>query len=306
MIMKPEIKVGIVTLAALLLFAYAVIYVGKFKIIGSKGYEVYVLYDFVSDLKTNAKVKIAGGVYAGEVKNIGYDGMRAKVTLVIRDWAKIRKNAEFAIYTTGLMGEKYVEISGGTDDAPFVSQGDVIIGKSPLSLDVAFGNIYKISDNFREALASFNSIIARPETKEAIAQTFKNISEAVTNVDKMVLENKAEITEAIKTFRDTSNKINTAANDLRGLTMELKKFTERLNEFVSTENKENLTSTLKNINSISGKLDKTISSLNNAMEKVDKGDGTLGVLINDKKMAEDLKAIIEDIKQNPWKLMWKK
>lgn len=306
MVIKPEVKVGAVVLLALVLLAYFVIYVGKLRIIGNKGYEINVLYDFVSDLKTNSKVKIAGGVVVGYVKGIGYDGKYAKVNLLIQEHMKIRKNAEFFIYTTGLMGEKYVEISGGTDDVHFLNPGDTVIGTSPLSLDVAFGNIYKITDSFKEALASFNAIIGRPETKEAITQTFKNISEAVTNVDKMVLENRAEITETIKTFRDTAGRINDAANDLKNLTGELKNFTEKLNEFVSTQNKENLEGTLKNINSVSEKLNKTISSLNNAIEKVDKGEGTLGVLINDKKMAEDLKALVEDIKQNPWKLMWRK
>jgi phospholipid/cholesterol/gamma-HCH transport system substrate-binding protein len=304
---KPEIKVGIVVFLALILFAYAVIYVGKVSFVGgSKGYEIKVLYDFVSGLKVNAKVKIAGGVYVGEVKDIWYDGRYAKVTLFIYDYIKIRKDADFSIYTTGLMGEKYVEVSVGTEKADFLNPGDTVMGKSPISLDVAFGNIYKISDNFKQALDSFNSIISKPETKEAIANTFKNISEAVVNVDKMVLENKAEITEAVKTFRSTSEKINNAADDLKGLTTELKVFTSKLNEFVSTQNKDNVASTLENLNKISAKLDNTISSLNGAIAKVEKGEGTLGVLLNDKKMAEDLKALVDDIKQNPWKLMWKK
>ena len=42
------------------------------------------------------------------------------------------------------------------------------------------------------------------------------------------------------------------------------------------------------------------------MQKIDQGQGTLGALIQDKEMAENLKQLVKDLKDNPWKLLWKK
>ena len=32
---------------------------------------------------------------------------------------KIHKDAEFAIFTSGLMGEKYIEVAGGSENSPY-------------------------------------------------------------------------------------------------------------------------------------------------------------------------------------------
>jgi phospholipid/cholesterol/gamma-HCH transport system substrate-binding protein len=59
---------------------------------------------------------------------------------------------------------------------------------------------------------------------------------------------------------------------------------------------------------LTARLDSLRASLQNASNKIDRGDGTLGKLINDPKLYDDAKAsmqefrlLIEDIRKNPKK-----
>lgn len=297
--MKMEIKVGIFVTIALLILFFATIFLTNLKWLG-KGYEIYVVFDSLNDMRVKSKVKFAGGVIVGSVSNVVYNEKDSNlvVTARIDNNVRIRENSNFSISTRGLMGEKYLNITGGTSDKPFIKSGTVLQGMSPLSMDAGLGKLFTISDDFRAALSSFNSIIGSPEMRVAVAKTSQNISEAVANINKIILENKDKINTTFSTLEDSAKALKEIGNNLAGLSKDLK-------EFVNVKNKETFQDTLQNLNEISIKLDKTIDSMNSLTNKADRGDGVLGVLINDKKMAEDLKALIKDIKENPWKLIWK-
>ena len=63
-----------------------------------------------------------------------------------------------------------------------------------------------------------------------------------------------------------------------------------------------------NIPAILNNVDRTISDLNVAIGKINRGEGSIGLLLNDKKLydevtkaAKDLNLLLEDIKANPSK-----
>ncbi len=51
------------------------------------------------------------------------------------------------------------------------------------------------------------------------------------------------------------------------------------------------------------KLEKTIDSMDDILKQVKSGDGTVGKLIYDNTLYNDVEAIIKDIKAHPWKLI---
>lgn len=53
------------------------------------------------------------------------------------------------------------------------------------------------------------------------------------------------------------------------------------------------------------KLDETINSLNIILGKIKTGKGTLGRLLSEDKLYEDLEYLLKDIKEHPWKLLRK-
>jgi phospholipid/cholesterol/gamma-HCH transport system substrate-binding protein len=47
-------------------------------------------------------------------------------------------------------------------------------------------------------------------------------------------------------------------------------------------------------------------TVNQLAQDVHNGKGTIGVLLQDEQMADDVKGLVEELKAHPWKLLWKK
>lgn len=92
----------------------------------SSGYEVTAKFDNIGGLKSGAAVKSAG-VVVGRVKSIVFDGesFQAKVTLALQAEHAFPQDSSLKILTSGLLGEQYLDISPGAEEANLVA-GDLI------------------------------------------------------------------------------------------------------------------------------------------------------------------------------------
>lgn len=89
-------------------------------------YHVSAEFDNIGGLKPRAPVK-SSGVVVGRVAEIGFDNekFRARVTMNIDKHFKFPKDTSAAILTSGLLGEQYVGLEGGADDA-MLKDGDTL------------------------------------------------------------------------------------------------------------------------------------------------------------------------------------
>lgn len=123
-----EIWVGIFVaagLAALFMLAMKVSNLSSYSQDG--GYEITARFEDISGLKVRSAVTMAG-VRIGRVTNIGFDKdtFEAVVTMTVEgDYNTLPKDTSASIYTAGLLGEKYVGLEPGGDEAN-MQQGDRI------------------------------------------------------------------------------------------------------------------------------------------------------------------------------------
>jgi|JI102314A1RNA_FD_contig_121_7176_length_2282_multi_3_in_0_out_0_3 phospholipid/cholesterol/gamma-HCH transport system substrate-binding protein len=90
-------------------------------------YKVTADFDNIGGLKVRAPVMIAG-VSVGEVANIVLNASdyRARVTLLVdQDKAKLPTDTSASIYTQGLLGSNYINLSPGYADT-FLANGGLI------------------------------------------------------------------------------------------------------------------------------------------------------------------------------------
>ncbi len=137
-----EIWVGIFVaagFAALFVLAMRVSNLSAFT--GSGGYEISSRFENVSGLKERSPVTMAG-VRIGRVTHIGFDEKtyEAVVTMQIADnYNKIPRDSIAGIYTSGLLGEKYVGVQPGIAEQ-YLAGGDRIKGgQSSLVLEDLIG-----------------------------------------------------------------------------------------------------------------------------------------------------------------------
>lgn len=93
---------------------------------GSNTYQVYAYFDNIGGLKPRAPVKSAG-VVVGRVTAITLDPKqyKAKVMLDIDKHYQFSKDSTASILTSGLLGEQYIGLETGADDA-MLKAGDTI------------------------------------------------------------------------------------------------------------------------------------------------------------------------------------
>ncbi len=94
--------------------------------IGNQTYTLYANFDNIGGLKPRAAVKSAG-VVVGRVTSIGFDNERfnARVVLSIEGQYKFPKDTTASILTSGLLGEQYMGLEAGGDQAN-LADGDVL------------------------------------------------------------------------------------------------------------------------------------------------------------------------------------
>ena len=93
---------------------------------GTQTYQLAAPFTNIGGLKPRAAVKSAG-VVVGRVADITFDNDKfmAKVTMNIESRFKFPKDSSASILTAGLLGEQYVGLEGGAEDA-MLANGDTI------------------------------------------------------------------------------------------------------------------------------------------------------------------------------------
>lgn len=280
---RLELKVGIAAGVALLLLAIVIFTVGKIRL-GYSGYPIDITFHFVDAINPQADVLIGGGVKIGRVESISIQGETIQVRAIINRDVKIPVGSKFQILSKGLMGDKYLNVIPLTTSREFLPPGIRVEGVEPANMDKAFQRLGQVADSVRNLLGD-------PEMKASIMDTLQSVQNLARRLDRITAQNEEKIN---RSFRDFSS----SAEEVRRFSGELKQFSLKLNEVLSEKNRGNLEATLQNLQTTSGRLEK-------ATAKIGQGKGALGVLIEDEQVGKDLKDLVKEIKEQPWKLLWK-
>ena len=122
-----ETVVGVFVLIGLLCIGYLTIHLGELDLIGADEYRIHARFQSVSGLKAGAAVEMSG-VQIGKVDGISLDPERlmASVELKIDKGVQLTDDAIASVKTSGLIGDKFINISpGGSEEV--LQEGDLII-----------------------------------------------------------------------------------------------------------------------------------------------------------------------------------
>lgn len=281
-----EAKLGLFVLVALFLLAYLTFQAGEFHWIKEKGYVIDVLFDSVGGLDLKSPVRIAG-VEVGKVDNIGLENGKARVSLRIYPDIKIPKGAKAGIKSTGLMGEKYVEIVPGEERETLKEHERIAQGAPPADLDKLVSELSAIAEDIKGITGALKNVIGTEESQDALKETVRNIRELSRNMNALVSVNKDALSSTIKNFQEFSSMLK---SDTPQLIAKLNSIADKIEKGEGTMGKLIADEELyKNLNS-------TIEKLNKIAEKVEKGEGTLGKLVTDDKVYENLNETLVGIK----------
>ncbi len=149
-----EIGVGLFLLAGLLALLLLALRVSGLSVSGGdQTYKLYAYFDNIAGLTVRAKVTMAG-VTIGKVTAIDLDrdSYMGRVTMQIdSDVDNLPEDSTASILTAGLLGEKYIGLSIGGEEAVLKEGGTIRDTQSALVLEDLIGKFLLNSVNKDEA-----------------------------------------------------------------------------------------------------------------------------------------------------------
>ena len=334
-----EIKVGILVTVCVALLVVFVVLLGDFSM--SRGGEIFLDVDTSAALKAGAPVKVAG-VPSGRVTRVDYRGgavdpalgrpVQVRVTLHIDDekLATLRRDARFYITTQGILGEKYVEIEPRGVDAPLIGPGAVVEGEPPLRLEIMAMNANRVLSSLAEVLrkneGNLDDIIAntaatmrtvRRVAERADALLGDNAPKVAQVIDQLLLveaevkqlaqaanaivgdgsEARAAVHNIAALSGDAREAIGPVVTDVRRTLAKYGDLADAGRDFVG-EVREVAVRSLASV-------DDVLTDVKTVTGKLRSGEGTIGALLSDKEMYDDIREMMKDLKRHPWKFIWK-
>lgn len=190
---SSEVKSGLFVLLSIVLLLVLTFVVGGFLKGGANVWKVR--FGYLNGLEDNAPVYYAGHE-VGKVDKISIvagDPRPVVVTVKVSEAAVLRQDSVAYIDTLGMMGEKFIELSTGSKEAPAKMPGTEVEGKDPIPMHVLIrkmnllaDEVSKMTENLNPLLETTNRLVGGNE--EAISSSICNLHEITVNLRDMTYD----------------------------------------------------------------------------------------------------------------------
>lgn len=310
--MKPlklstEFKVGVIAILTLALLYWGFNFM-KGKSLFQNERIFYAVYDHVDGLDKARPVTI-NGLKVGRVVDIylhpnGTENVIVKMTITNEE-LQLRKDTKAKIYSEDLLGGKSIQLIKGKSDE-FIQVGDTLDSDIQLTIGEA------VNAQVAPLRAKAESMISSIDTVLTLVQGFLN--EETRN---SFLETFSSIKRSFEISENTLTVVNSSVNQTQGDFEKIMSNVAQISENLKN-NGDELDSIFGNVANLSDSLAKieftktfeslnrTLSQTEEVMTKINSGDGTLGMLVNDTSLYHNLdittaqlNRLILDLKYNP-------
>ncbi len=277
---SAEKKVGILFFLGVALLAVFTIVLTDIRIF-KKQYQVTVTFDQVGGLERGNKVAL-GGMEVGTVKELSQKKGRIQVVLAIDEAVEIPRDSIFRLGDIGLLGGKRVDIVWGDEETGYLSEGDRIEGKSSPGLSEAISSLGDAGENVDQILVSVR------ETTEKISRGEGTVGKLINEDD--IYRDIRSISERIAAGEGTIGKL---VNDPE-IYEDLKKLFADLQALVE-ENRRKVEEIVEQFQEAAPSIKGTSRNLEEITDKINRGQGTIGKLVNEDDLYTDARATLATV-----------
>ena len=218
-------------------------------------------------LRNGASVRF-GGIDVGAVKSIQIvsdTSVSVEVTMRVKDEVKrfIKKDSRASIETEGLVGNKVIMITMGSESADEIKDGGKILSKEPLS--------------FADIIEETQGIMAyTKDMTKNLAEIVYKVNQGDGTIGKIINDNQL--------YTAATNLTNTADKNLNSITDDMKDVIVLFDELG------------KGVKDVVANVNKIVTKIDTVLQGVSEGKGLLGSLVSDKgKEGQTLNQILDNI-----------
>ncbi|MBC5623389.1 MlaD family protein [Butyricimonas hominis] len=304
--LKREAKLALTAIAAVLILIWGINFLKGSSLFESKSI-FYGVYNSVEGLKVSSGV-VYRGYQVGQVISIQFTGERYDKVLVkfsVNKGLELPSNSLAMIQSADLMGSKVVDLIPG-DSPVFAVSGDTLTSKIEQGLmEQVSRQMLPLKQKAERLLGSLDSVMVivqgvfNEETKKnlsnsfaSIDRTLRNLEGASSNLDTLMQSESARVSEILR--------------NINSITANL------------SDNNEEISNILGNFSAISDSLrgaslgemltnvDNILAHVDTIFAKINRGEGTIGALVNDNdlyynlnQVSENLNRLLVEFRYNP-------
>ncbi len=332
-----EVKVGALILVSLAILGGFVLVMGGLSF--EKTYAVFVDFDNPGGLQSGAAVRI-GGVKVGSVKDLAFLGgkidpqtgrrvvVRARIAIEQRVRDSVHSDAEFYVTAQGVLGEQFLAIEPGSPDRPPLGEGTIVKGIDPPRLDLFLAKAYELLDTTVTAIKANRETLGEIVTNTAgllhglnviVSGNRERIDRIIANVEETTIEAK-QLAHDARTHYVDNPKVLAMVDHLSDLSARLhddsgpmledaRQALANLNRVSATvgapEEQAKIRKALEDVAQLAERANATAADAQAIVTHIKKGQGTVGALVMDEEIYDDMQEMVRDLKHNPWKFLWR-
>jgi phospholipid/cholesterol/gamma-HCH transport system substrate-binding protein len=289
---RTEIQVGLTVLAAVAILLWGVTWLKEFSL-ARKAHVWTVRFPRTGGLGRSDEVQV-NGIRKGAVEDMALVGDHVIVKLALATDVQLTTDSQVAIRNVGLMGEKVIAVDLKTTGRAYTAR-DTIVGEYELGIPEVMGQMGSTLTNVTELIQQLHDMSQALSRSGDLEKTVRNFAATSEQLKAAVAENRAALRTTMVNFDAASR---TAKSLTVGREAQLK---QAVDDFAQAAGR---------MNTLAARMDSLRAVLVSVTGKVDRGEGTLGRLVNDQRLYDDLntsaqalRALVEDIKKNPKKYL---
>jgi phospholipid/cholesterol/gamma-HCH transport system substrate-binding protein len=285
-----EVKTAILVILGIVFLIFGINYLKGVNLFDSSK-TFYTEFDY-NALTTASPVTIKGN-NIGRINDIVYvtETGKTKVSFTVDNDLKFSKNSKIRLYELGIMEGNGLAIIPA-EDTQYAENGDV------LQSEVEQGLIKSLTSNFSglstgldTTLKSADSLLinlnglVEDDSEEGLKHAIKELNATLSSFktlsgsfNSLIAKNQDSLTAVISNFSEISKNLSILSEDLKDV---------EISKTITT-------------------LDETLSSVNSLLADLDKGEGSIGKLLNDDELynnlegaSKELEELLEDVKLHP-------
>ena len=258
---SPEVKVGalVVAVSGLIGVMATKVAEGPGVFANQRTYTFHA--DTAGGLIQNSAVKMAG-IKIGLVREIVLEDGRARIVIGVNRDAKIGQSSRVYLKTDGILGDKHVEMTPGQPNESDLPGGAEIqladtSGGGP---DDVMAQVSKVAKNLNDFAETLNKSAKQGDVDSRLGRILGNIEKITGDLKEITGKNKDRVADILSRVQSIANNVD---------------------KYIDAQALARVNHSLKNVEEITSKLNK--------------GEGTLGKLINDGETVEQINAAVASV-----------
>lgn len=301
-----ETRIGIVVIVAVVIL-FAGLNFLKGRSLFKKDLVYYSYYEKVDGLKVSSPVEYRG-YQVGQVSDIRFVGERSNKVLVefnVTEKIKLPKDTRARIFSQDLMNTKAINLEPGKSIS-ILNERDTLWGdvEKDLKEQVSM-QILPLKTKAEKMLASLDSVLVviqyifTEETKHNIKNSLSSIRRTLKNVE----STSGSLDSIVKS---EGGRLDNIFKNIESISGNLRKNNDNISNILANVSSLSDSVIAANVGSSLREINKAVSTINVITEKVSKDEGSLGAILNNRDLynnlnetSQNLNKLMIEVRENP-------